>query len=438
MPIVNPKSASVVSPPAPVRISTPDYKTITVDTRYIPNSELIVYMEGSVWTVDYYSQVLDSGNELTGQSPDVNPVFQQYQLVSGFELKVTTPLTANQEQDSNAMVVTGAANVYPMLIPSVGDMFVATIADGRSAVFKVTNTERKSLFKDTAHVIEYVLIDYLTNERKEDFKSKVIKTVKFVRDFLVNGQNPLLVESDYLAQENLKLVYKRIIERYFKAFTSKEFKTLIIPGQSMVCYDPFIVESVLSIFNTFEAEEIRNIKRLNVTEDNYLYAISVWSCLLKQDKSLLKHAFKKTGFVSSRTFTTNAMMESIRYSGVNFIVHPKDAAVSIDYAVLSIEKKPLDTYVCVDNSYEIPTSNVQREITNPSVSDYYIFSEAFYNETENQSSLEVQVWNYLNNKKLDLTVLNTLAINCGNWTPVEQFYNVPVLLLLIKYALGGI
>ena len=92
------------------------------------------------------------------------------------------------------MVVTGAANVYPMLIPSVGDMFVATIADGRSAVFKVTNTERKSLFKDTAHVIEYVLVDYLTDERKSDFKSKVIKTVKFVRDFLVNGQNPLLVD----------------------------------------------------------------------------------------------------------------------------------------------------------------------------------------------------------------------------------------------------
>ena len=437
MPIVNPKVTEIVTPKAPLRISTPDYKTITVDTRYIPNSELIVYMEGSVWTVNYYSQVLDSSNELAGQSPDLNPVFQQYQLITGFELKVTTPLTTNQEQDSNAMVVTGAANVYPMLIPSVGDMFVATIADGRSAVFKVTNSERKSLFKDTAHVIEYVLIDYLTEAREEDFKQKVIKSVTFVRDFLINGQNPLLVESDYLAQDNLKLIYKRILQRYFKAFTSREFKTLIIPSQSMVCYDPFIVETVLSIFNTFEAEEVRSIRRLNVTEDEYLYAINIWSCLLKQDKSLVKHSFKKTGFVLSKTFSSNAMMESIRYSGVNYVLYPKDAASSVDYSTLDIPKKPLDSYILVDGNHT--TSSVaQLEIVNPSTSDYYLFSEAFYTEAVGQTSLEVQVWNYLNNRKLDLTVLNNLANNCGNWTPLEQFYSIPVLLLLIKYALGGI
>lgn len=434
MPIVNAKDPGVLQPAVPVRISSPDYAGIAVDTRYIPSSELIAYLGGSAWTVEYYSQILDTGSELTGQSPNLNPVFQQYQLVSGFELKVTTPLATTQDLENNAMTVTGVANVYPMLIPSVGDMFIATIADGQSAVFKVTNVERKSLFKDTAHVIEYTLIDYLTDVRKTDLASKVVKTVKFVRDFLINGQNPLLVESDYLAQDNLKLVYKRIVSRYFKAFVSKEFKALIIPNQTTSCYDPFLTKAVLAVFNTFEAEQIRQIKLLTCQEDDYLSSISIWDVLLNQDLSLLPYTFKKAGVTPTTTFNYDAMLETIRWSGVKYLVYPADAAASTDFSLLGISPRLLGPYSVIDPNYTASITDAPPIAGTP----FYVFSEAFYTQQNGQTTLEIQVSNFLQKKKLDLTVINQLALNCGNWTPVQQFYHIPVLLMLIKYGLGGI
>ena len=93
MPIVNETNdAPPVQAPAPIRISAPPHQSAVVDTRYTPLQSLITYMEGSIWTVDYFSQVVNNDDQLQGQNLELPASLQQYKVIRGLQLKVTSPL----------------------------------------------------------------------------------------------------------------------------------------------------------------------------------------------------------------------------------------------------------------------------------------------------------------------------------------------------------
>ena len=164
---------AVVEKPNVVRSTPPESKGVVVDTRYESKANLLTHVEGAPWNVNYYSQVLNTDNAPIGQQPDRNAIYQQYMFIEMFEIKVTQPLTTSQDPTSKEMTLIGAANVYPHVIPNRGDMFIADVGDGRTAIFKVTNTERKSIFKDTCYAIDYMLINYTTKELRADLDSRL-------------------------------------------------------------------------------------------------------------------------------------------------------------------------------------------------------------------------------------------------------------------------
>ena len=53
------------------------------------------------------------------------------------------------------------------------------------------------------------------------------------------------------------------------------------------------------------------------------------------------------------------------------------------------------------------------------------------------SCLESMLMNYLNDEALDLNLLRQLADDVMNWSSLEKFYYIPLLLLLLKYTLKG-
>lgn len=449
MPLVNPSaSAPPVEKPTTVQITAPEYKGVTVDTRRTPLPEITVYIEGSSWTVNYYSQVLDKDTNISGLKPNLDPQYQQYRVISEMELKVTSPLQTSQDPNTNAMIITGTASVYSFLIPNVGDIFLADIGDGREGLFQLTNVERKSLFKDATHVVEYQLIKYTDADIKAELNAKVVKVVKFIKDFLIHGQNPLLVPDDYEILLDLQGRFKEITDRYFKSFTSEEYRTVIVPGQQYRIYDHFLVTMLLSVFSAFDTPQVRGVRRLNCDDDLALKSTNIWNALQNQDDSLVKYCSKHAGLVSARSFEKNPMMESIYHSGMQFIVYPKDPDLSVDYQMLS-NTKPLALEHLVDQ--ESPLKNVEvPDLTalsytdapaiNPVlVDDYYVFSEAFYTKAQTgQSKLELLVWDYLTGKELDKRLLLGLCQSQHTWGALERFYYVPVLLILVRAAIRSI
>lgn len=449
MPLVNPTpSAPKVEQPTQVQITAPEYRGITVDTRVTPLPEVVVYVEGSSWTVNYYSQVLDKDVNLSGLEPNLDPQYQQYTLISGFELKVTSPLQTSQDPNTNAMIITGTANVYPSLIPNVGDVFLADIGDGREGMFQVMNVERKSLFKETTHVAEYQLLKYTDADIKANLHAKVVKVVQFVKDFLIHGQNPLLVPDDYEILLKLQARFREICERYFKSFTSTEYRTFVVPGQEYRIYDHFLTSTLLSIFTPYDTPEVRYAKQLNCDDDIALRSTNIWQALQKQDPNLVKYCSKRTGLVSCRTFEKNPMMESIYHSGLHFVVYPKDPDLNIDYQILK-RTKPLALESLTD--VESPLKDVEPAIYtglgyadappihSVLVDDFYVFSEKFYTKAQQgQSKLELLVWDYLNNRALDNRLLVALCDDQHTWGALERFYYVPVLLILVRAAIRSI
>jgi hypothetical protein len=449
MPLVDTSSTPPVKQTSQVRITDPQYQGIAIDTRYIPATDLLTHVEGSSWTVDYYSQVLDRDNGVAGQSVNKPAQLQQYRRVRGLELKVTAPLTASQDQATKKMSYVGGANLYPVLIPNMGDMFIAETDDGRFAIFMVTGSERKSFYKDSVFTIEYEMQDYAIPERLRDLESKIINTVEYVKDYLQAGQNPLVEEA---AWQNISRLHNRaesILTSYTKQFFSKEFNTFIVPGQMYPTYDAWLVKALQSMFEALDTPELLNMRILDCDDQPAMACTQLWDVLLQKDLQLLKFVNKRAGLVWVNRFTRNPMLNGIRWSGINQVVYPIDVELTVDQELAGMGLEPITDSQLVEVPSRkgrledmLPVTNlpglpyVKAPLIKPVlIDDYYIFSKEFYHGEDGQSQLELMVGDYLHGRALNHQTLLAFCDTWHAWPRLAMFYYTPIVLLLIRAAL---
>lgn len=432
-----------------VRVSTDDYKTAVVDTKWVPRSSILTHIEGSSWVVDYYAQILDTDSNLSGQQYTKNPVYQSYKKIANLELKVKTALNTDQDDANKEMNVTGDAVLYPSIIPNEGDMFIADIGEGKSAVFRITSSKKNSIFKEACYDISYVL-DTDNNDKKLDLEQKTTVVYYYHKDYLMNGSDPLVLKNEMDTLLNLKKVFDIMLYQYFKRFFSHEFKTLLVPSQLMPTYDCYLTSYVLSMFGTQEAYELAYIRALNMDEDRVAKCDSIWSALKFKDVSLLNTAFTKAGLISSLAFSRTPTYNGIRYSGVGAVVYPKNPYVTVDGNYVNSVKTTSNELQA--SSDAATASNVLVRAVNlrrlddelgdnlypVTVDDYYVLSANFYNNTNTQSTLETAVMAYINNNQVDADQLYNTAKNFHTWGSLEQFYYLPIVMTLIRSILKGI
>ena len=432
-----------------VRVSTDDYKTAVVDTKWVPRSSILTHIEGSSWVVDYYAQILDTDSNLSGQQYTKNPVYQSYKKIANLELKVKTALNTDQDDANKEMNVTGDAVLYPSIIPNEGDMFVADIGEGKSAVFRVNSSKKNSIFKEACYDIAYVL-DTDNNDKKLDLEQKTTVVYYYHKDYLLNGSNPLILKNEMDTLLNLKKVYDIMLYQYFRRFFSHEFKTLLVPSQLMPTYDSYLTSYVLSMFGTQEAPELAYIRALNMDEDRVAKCDSIWSALKFKDISLLNTAFTKAGLISSLAFSRTPTYNGIRYSGVGAVVYPKNPYVTVDGSYVNSVKTTSSELQASSDAATASNALVRavnlRKLDDDlgdnlypvTVDDYYVLSANFYNNTNTQSTLETAVTAYINNNQVDADQLYNTAKNFHTWGSLEQFYYLPIVMTLIRSILKGI
>lgn len=401
-------------PPKPALDIDQHYTGIAVDARRIPIESLLVHIEGSPWTVRYFSQILTDDSQVNSQQVNLPAVYQQYTAIEGFELKVTTPLNQAMNQPSGSFTVTGTATVYPYVIPNQGDMFIADIGDGRDGLFSVTTVERRTILKETCHEINYELVSYASGERIEDLNRKVIKTVYFKRDFLLNGQNPLLIESEVRLVESIEEHYRRLLTTYIADFYDREYRTLLVPEQSYTTYDHFLVKAFKAVFNNDQHPLIRSIVVMNCDGDDRMREYTFWDSLLQMDDALLPLSVQSMRTLRSREFDHVPRYKSIAYSGIRRLLYP--TANPKGKAVDAPEKETPSIYPINQDAY-------------------YVFSEYFYRDLHPKSKLEVEVLKALKGDALSHATLEALARESFAWGALERFYYLPVLLILLKVSL---
>lgn len=444
--------------PVEPRTVAAEVRNAVVDSRYQPVSSLLTHVEGASWTVDYYRQILDLDNETSDLQLNQKAVYQQYHLIRHLELKVTSELTQSQDESSRNMVVTGSATIYSGAVPNLGDVFLADIGDGKVGVLTVTRSEKKSLLKDTVFQIDYILRDYLTATYRNDLNKKVVKDSTFVRDFIHYGQNPVLSNDEFTQVSELNVGYKHLLNQYLVDHFNIEYQTLILPNQANITYDPFMTVALMQVLDNSLNNTIMKIRVLN-TDNNVRYKENnFWTCLVNMDADSLPLCFNEAGLVSAQTFLESPMFDGIAYSGVQDVVYPIDQSTLVSVDTQSYINDPLvpgrllagqtrfnDLRRVLVNgqlkgfhtaSEEPVGIDALPDIHPVNKDDFYVFSQAFYEQSDTGlSKLEQLSLSAMTGEAINKAALLKLVKTAKNWSNLERFYYVPVLLILIKVAL---
>ena len=98
-------------------VQPPTYKSVVIDERTLPKEQLLAYISGSNWTIEYYQQVLGEDNELKEFDIAQGATVQQYNLIHKLELKVEGELSNSSDNEKALTTITGNGSLYPSIIP---------------------------------------------------------------------------------------------------------------------------------------------------------------------------------------------------------------------------------------------------------------------------------------------------------------------------------
>lgn len=447
--------------PVQVKIADPGYKGVTVDSAVTPLASIIQYIEGQIWQVEYFSQVLGLDSEPQPHQLDRSATYQQYVLIKGLELKVNSPLAVSQDPESRAMTLEGSAYVATGVIPNKGDCFFADIGQGREAQLTVTSVEKKTHFKQTVYQINYEVTHYSDHDVsaiRQDLDSKLVKVVHFVKDFNYFGQNPLMLSEDFNFRIEFQKHYARLAHYYLNDFYSRQYRTLLIPDQSYPSYDPYLIDGILQWISVQDHPDVVNIQRPQVNRTQQRSTDTVWTALNALDPVMLKNAIRKTGLLHRSYFKGQPDLAGVFYMGVSYVVYKTEGPVNVDEQYKQFATTPvaqqLDTGKLRFDSIERLEDQSQLDgfyyaAVNPTTATgepalpmvipvsrigSYVFSEDFYKGTA-QSQLERLILQALQYEQIDKKLLNALCEQSIHWHNLERFYYIPALLCLLQTAL---
>lgn len=405
-------------------ITDKDYKHSLVSTKRQPLASLLTHVEGTALTVHYYSQVLGRDEEPSTFDFHKDGVIQQYVLIRNMELKLQSELNTSIDTSDQTLSLTGSAVMYPYNKPNVGDVFVADVGDGKAGLFTVTEVEKKSMFKQACYEINFTLSDYMSSVLEERLNSRVVKETEFVKDFMLYGQNPILATADKLKLDKLNSLKASALGNWLTEFYSNEFKTILVPMPTAV-YDPFIVQAVIRLFNKYEHPLLNNITLINADDQQQNLRNDVWEALIQRETYILKSSFSEASLVASRQFIRNPFLQTAYWTGIHQIVFPTNHNYHID-DVLKINKQYNGVGMTANHQSDDTT------FTLPKTNGGYVFSKEFYKDQyfEGISTLELLVYNYLNRKANDWQLIVKGLESRHEWSRLERFYYVPVLLIL--------
>lgn len=443
-----PTAPPEVKPVIPVVVS-PEAKATVVDTERQPRSTLVSYVEGAVYTVNYYSQVLGLDSALYAHDPNQSAVQQQFKKINRMEIRLTEPLSGQQDTKEKTFSLRGAGHITHGVIPNEGDMFTADVGDGRLGVFQINSTEKRSFFKDSVYLVEFMWLFFVESEpsRYADLENKVAATYHFVRDMAVWGQNPVVADQRYKSLLDLQELQHQLTEHYFQWFFSKEKGTILLPEQALSTYDAGVVKALHGIIDVDRYPQLVKVRQWSVEDDNLLAQPTLWDALLKRNRTLLSTANLKMGVVSTQEFTRYPQLRSIRYSGVENMIYPIKQNPSIDSTFNTFDKSAFEaailnvqplhgSLVNLDTTGEPPADLVGAPaIKNVLVDDFYVFSEKFYTNAAGQSVLEKLTWDFLEGEGINPAHLHYVARNYFAWGGLERFYYIPVVIILIQSLL---
>ena len=451
-------------------ITPKSYKHSIVDSVKTPTETMGAYIGGSNWQVEYYSQIFGQGEELKAFDPkSLNP-YQSYHKINRLIVKLQGALSNDDERDSGRYSITGSAIItpHPNLIPNVGDAFIADIGEGMAGQFTVTSVRKMTSNLASAWAIDFKHDRAVTPQIEKLLNAKVVQESYYQRDYLITGQNAIMVAEDYNTSKDLEKTIKIISQMFVSNHFSFTNHTFILPEQDMATYDPFVTRAALRIINLSDVPTLREVREYNCDDHRIPKFNDLYTAVIKRDPTLLYNTFNQYARISTGFLNPSVYQNSIRYSAIKYVVVPYRQELDVDnYNDLNeIVENVMVNYgpglsgsgtseackcvadvrkscACCDGSLakeegkeELATiGNLGMDI--PKITDSsYVLSSGFYKrELVECTPFERQVWNLLENKPLDPRLIQAYCNHYHHWGKLEQFYLGPLLILLARAAM---
>lgn len=400
-----------------VYITPEEMKTSTLFNKDHKLDTIIQYPKGSKWSVSYFLQLRDVNDTL--QAPDLNlpATTQKYHRINDLILYLQTPISHDNIEN-----ISGEAIINAGFLPNANDIFIAGLAGGREAVFIITEVQNRTYNLHKAYYVTFKIYMFLDTypELYNNILTKVMREYTYDKDHLLDYSAPIILKEDYNKKLELKDVIVDITDYYFTKFINQEKLVIALPTRSGVYVDTMLIDFMFKIVNRTDHINISKLTLLDYTPDNSLKGSTIWDVIYKRDKSILKRVIKDIGFKYT-PYTRDAVLnKKMHLLGINFIanrVNEKDIHIPNDIIDYSIKPYP--------NNYKIPINIEYRS---------YVVSEEFYNlNSETYAGLlEKVLMDYLNGKILDANELDILIRQYIHWDTIDQFYLIPILMVLIK------
>lgn len=420
-------------------------KDVVVDGLAEPLDQLTMFVDGTPWSVTYYSQIKVPDNATMSLDTNASGIQQQYQKIENFELRVTQGLSQDYDSTTGLTRLSGTSGVFPIITPIVDDMFVARASTDRLGIYRVNNVERTSINLKSAHVINYTLMSFVDESPLDlqNLEEKVIRTYFFDKDRVIDGGFPLLKQEDHEAYFSLEETYRSIIDFYFDTFYNPAMQALVIPGQTSHILDISLIEFLLSIVEVSDHPVILKHRRFYNDNDPFMEQNNLWNMLLRRDARMLSEINQKYHYIAVSSFNRNSWIKGLAYSSVKYVAYPKNPDLSIRTqldalvkAGMTIELSPTVNRSGIPSSgviqsYPTPTGNMVK-IFPVLVDDYYVLSQNFYTSVSGLSLLEKLVLQFIRHEAIDPQELSALLSDFRSWARLEQFYYLPICLMMVK------
>ena len=390
-----PKAPTMAYTPVTPRVGirpSGEYKNSVVDIRERSITQLLAHAEGSKWVVNYYRQLLTVDMEGASFQYTTDSPTQQYEKINEYPLRVSSPLSVSQNEETLAFEVSGTGLLPYAIVPNTGDLFSGDIGDGRYALFSIEKIVRKTILKNSVYEIDYVLLNYINHEISYILDKCTVRQLYHLDDFIGAQMGPIISSDVLYTYKKISAFIQKASSDYIDRFKDNNTQAILFNDGKTKLYDPYL--SVF--FDTImpkESMDYHRIPKLLTTDE--LTKRTVLDAILYKDKTYCKI----NPYVE--TLPVSVYFNLLIYNGV--------------------------FYTDVHN-----VINVYNDEDNCGTNDdeYYVFSKAFYTNEVLLGDIESLVRNYLQKKPLNVSLFMSTIESIETQGAKACFYHIPILIAL--------
>lgn len=326
--------------------------------------QIVQYIKGMKWTVEYFLQIRNINDELVGLDINVPATIQKYHRIS--KLIITLQSAISHDNIEN---IEGDGVINAGILPNKYDVFLATLTGGRQALFTITDVDLRKYSLHNIYYVKFKLLTFVDNDNVKLYDNLIFKTVReyiYDKSHLLDYSAPVILRSDYNRKLSLKDHFKEITDYYFDNFISYSKNVLSPPTKSSIYTDTFLQEFIFKIINQEDSDKLYKLTRLDPDKPKGA-RFTIWDAVIARDPNMLKRCERHIGFKYMPYSTDSMRARQFNYLGVTFvadILNKYEEAVNPEYVDLSTKNEyfPEDKHEAVPLPEPQPSPIVEQEI----------------------------------------------------------------------------